>query len=474
MDDTDQSFFPITTITTLIDGALRYSYIDTITDGYIDEYGNTYQTAVFETYFGKSIVGAYIYGLQALYILGMILSLIVVLTTIVGYFISPEIVKRPSIRLSGVIGAVDLSYSIILFVLVNYRYNDAITIPQSTALKLLFEAAPMLFVFLNTCIVVQLHLTVLLRKEHWAERVSPFYELVSLVLAFGFASLQFIDFKETRWNLYTMLFESVIDRDERMEFMLYISGPVWEYLTLAYCLVITVLVLLRLFPMWKKTSANGGSGGGGSSDLDMKRKRMTHPDIKRKDWERIQREEMLKELQEQQQQDSGVTMMMMMSGGSADQRYLFLESQTSLVNFNNSTSNNSGSGLGYNNSGGSNDNTSPTSTATPTTATNNNEKANSNNKPRIPPMSMHVSCTPKQRKKMRKTILRILLFPIVTIVLRVLLVIADYVPTSEASQAMAFTLFALQIIVSFVLFIVNPSMDELLPLMWAKARNFIA
>ncbi|KAJ1671537.1 hypothetical protein EV182_007579, partial [Spiromyces aspiralis] len=222
-------------------------------DKYTVDYTVTFEgtpLAVHYTYDDSSIFShAAITAFKATSFLSLGSSFILMVTVISMIIIRRDIGLRPSIRLSGFMGFVDFSYS--LLTLMRF-YNSVMVHTNNTSMRFWIWATfalPFTYVLLITCIMFHLHLTVLVRKEHLAMPLSRGYEAFSFILGFSLP-LVTLDFnRKIFWDGFQNI-AVVYDLHGTRYPMYLLSGFLWEYICMFYSLCVAVCLVFKLYPIW--------------------------------------------------------------------------------------------------------------------------------------------------------------------------------------------------------------------------------
>ncbi|KAJ1914182.1 hypothetical protein H4219_004901 [Mycoemilia scoparia] len=214
--------------------------------------------------FHDTLLGNVTYFYQTLAMISLILSFLLMVIVIAMFFIRKEIATRPSVRLSGWMGLTDFILSLILFIRFDYDFMSTRSQASLKVLNWLMSAMPLTFVLLNTCIVFQLQLTVLMRKERLAQILSRGYEVFSFTLGLGLPLVIFKFAPTIVWDGQQLFFFPVPDTGSHIKDVL-LRSYLWEFIAMAYCIVVTVLLVFRLFPMWSRFRNNTSSNNNNSS-----------------------------------------------------------------------------------------------------------------------------------------------------------------------------------------------------------------
>ncbi|KAJ1912695.1 hypothetical protein H4219_005508 [Mycoemilia scoparia] len=205
--------------------------------------------------FSETLLGNVTYFYQTLAMISVILSFLLMVIVISMFFIRKEIAKRPSVRLSGWMGLTDFVLSFILFMRFNYDFMSSRNEASLKVLNWLMCAMPLTFVLLNSCIVFQLQLTVLMRKERLAQILSRGYEAFSFTFGLGLPLITFKVFPNIVWDGQQVFFLTIPNSGTHVRDFL-VSDYLWEFIAMAYCVVVTVMLLFKLYPVWSRIRSN--------------------------------------------------------------------------------------------------------------------------------------------------------------------------------------------------------------------------
>ncbi|KAJ1918664.1 hypothetical protein H4219_002467 [Mycoemilia scoparia] len=192
--------------------------------------------------------------LHAFNIASIILSSITILI-VVCCIRHRDFVDRPSFRLSASIAFGDICYSLGHILL----YNTSVDEPNMEESKLramfwLWFFGLGLMVFSTTCITLHLHLTAVLNKPLLAIRLSSWYEVFAWTVSFAVSQpLFYIYVKLLQVPTFrtVVLIETSKKSIRAKAWFIYI----WMAIALVYCLIVCILVVERLFPIWRRSTA---------------------------------------------------------------------------------------------------------------------------------------------------------------------------------------------------------------------------
>ncbi|KAJ2809865.1 hypothetical protein GGI24_007132, partial [Coemansia furcata] len=136
------------------------------------------------------------YGIN---ICSIVFSAIVILTTIVLVFRNRSLIARPSMRISTSIAVCDMVYSVCQMFIFNNEYMEKLTEVRLRVMLWIMSGSSVAFVFLSSCMGIQLLLTVLTRNSHWAGIIQPYYEITSFFLAFLITHPYLYVFQTVMW-----------------------------------------------------------------------------------------------------------------------------------------------------------------------------------------------------------------------------------------------------------------------------------
>ncbi|KAJ1916639.1 hypothetical protein H4219_003654 [Mycoemilia scoparia] len=177
---------------------------------------------------------------------------------------------RVSFRLSASIALADMLYAIIQLIFNDEKLTDSFSSLQIRTIGFFHLLGFNALIFTTTCIAFHLHLTALLSKQKLAHKFSPWYELVSWVVAALVAHPTFYAFD--RWTKIKAINIIVLGNysESRYHMVVWLMYG-WCAAALVYCLLVCILVIIRMLPLWKKAKNNrftqpeGGGGGGGEN-----------------------------------------------------------------------------------------------------------------------------------------------------------------------------------------------------------------
>ncbi|KAJ1918088.1 hypothetical protein H4219_002809 [Mycoemilia scoparia] len=192
--------------------------------------------------FGQTAKAVY-----TLNIASLILSSIV-LITVICHFRHRGFSERPSFRLSGSIALADIIHSAMMVLMhqthiINYMAEWQLRVVWFIVLGSLFTS-----LFITACIALQLHLTVILKKERLARKLNPWYELIGW-------SLGFIVVHPILYMCDAMLWIGgpnvliVIDTNFKTISLKIWAMYIWLLLGIVYCLAVCTIVSIQLISM---------------------------------------------------------------------------------------------------------------------------------------------------------------------------------------------------------------------------------
>ncbi|KAJ1912773.1 hypothetical protein H4219_005475 [Mycoemilia scoparia] len=200
-------------------------------------------------------------------IISLVLSFIV-LVTVVCHFRNRGFSERPSFRLSGSIALADILHSVMMILM---HQTDVVVKLSPMQLRIVwFFVLGSLFtsLFITDCIALQLHLTVIYKKERLAKKLNPWYELIGWTL--GFVTVHPILYicQDLNWfnGPNALIF---VDTSVQAITLKIWAMYIWLLLGILYCMVISIMVGIQLMSMLKGTrrtpmNFREGGGGGGS------------------------------------------------------------------------------------------------------------------------------------------------------------------------------------------------------------------
>ncbi|KAJ1918666.1 hypothetical protein H4219_002469 [Mycoemilia scoparia] len=155
-------------------------------------------------------------------------------------------------------------FSIISLLINNEQFIGKLGETSLRALLFFYILSMSTFIFAMTAIALHLHLTVVFRKQRWARRLCPWYELGVWVIGIILAHPAFYAFKVViRKNKV----EDFMVLDESDEDFLMKSGAIYSFqaVGLLYCFAVIVIVWFTLYPIFKPSAAGRHRGRQGTS-----------------------------------------------------------------------------------------------------------------------------------------------------------------------------------------------------------------
>ncbi|KAJ1915890.1 hypothetical protein H4219_004077 [Mycoemilia scoparia] len=379
-------------------GAKSWFYTDTLTD-------QSLLNIVVTMLGSETMYGRYEIFLQVTQILSLVLSATTLMTVICIAFIRPDIAKKPSIRLSGWMALTDIIFSLILFLMLQYQFMTSRKAIDLGILDWLRWGMSMTFVLLNTCIAIQLHLTVLANKPRLARKLNYGYEAVSILVGMGLPAILFKLRMLPVWNPKLIRF-MIYTEVSKSNIKYLLCDFLWEFIAMFYCLVVIVLVLYKIFVVSR----------------DVVSVQTYHPD-----------------------HIEPLTSSSSSNINTQSASPSCLEDQTRMGFI--------GEGRGE-----------ECTALSPTLV--NSKSGDSNNN------SQSTTLTVDRQNNLRKATLRILLYPLVLLIIRVPYTLSVFIaPNPIPALYLTYTLCSIQGTVNFIVFLINPSLSELWPLILTKLRQ---
>ncbi|KAJ1910686.1 hypothetical protein H4219_006149, partial [Mycoemilia scoparia] len=356
------------------------------------------------------------------------------------YFVKPVVASRPSVRLSGCMALTDMVYSLILFLRFNYDFMSSRDQASLRVLNYLTYGMPLVFVFLNTCIAFQLQITVLMRKEKLASILNRGYEAISFILGLGLSALTFKFFPMFIWDSYQIMFITPASRHRTL--YLCLSDFIWEYICIGYCLIVTMAVLFQLFPMWQRSH----------------KPELIDPDYTEKTAS-VSLGSFIKKRQGQLYGSSKSNTQLNMSVETIDARATMVNSNDNSGDGNADICNKTGTGQMSVKDLLKEKNHSQLSLSIRSFR----KTTTSSSSDQVKKRNIISFCTPHKRRQIRRTILRILLYPIVLIVFRLPIMIFQSTDSSYSLYHGIYLLTTTQGTANFIVFLLNPGLDDFWP-----------
>ncbi|KAJ1886546.1 hypothetical protein LPJ66_009580 [Kickxella alabastrina] len=201
------------------------------------------------------VLGQWAVVCNGINISSMVCSIIVILSTIVVAFVNRSLLNRPSLRISTCIALCDLSFSICQVFVFNNDYMSGLSETHLRAIVWIMAGSNVSFVFLSSCMGIQLLLTVLTNKNHWAEAIRPYYEVTSIFCGFLITHPYMYVFKNIKWIPVAQLFyfreeESAGKRN------IWLVQWMWIFGGVAFLFVIALLTYIKMSRAWKATETS--------------------------------------------------------------------------------------------------------------------------------------------------------------------------------------------------------------------------
>ncbi|KAJ1915702.1 hypothetical protein H4219_004171 [Mycoemilia scoparia] len=363
----------------------------------------------------------------AVNIISIALSLIVIMAVVTMAFKYPDSAKRPSFRLSGWIAGADIILSTYKMVKSFPWYMQTLSVTSLRAMLWIAYFSELVFIFFTDCIMIHLQLTALqTRYKCVAERLSPYYESASIILALllthPFMYLFYITWDTVKDNILI-----VGDPKEFWAFT-WCTLFIWELIGILYCIIICVWVVIRLYPLWMR----------------MRDAKKIH--------EVSQKGRSMPVQASTPQQDSYLTNVT--SRSSLRPSDIHKDKGASRYTATSASSSSSSSNIGNDNDSGNR-----LALEKPTTIT---------------AAEWKCSTTPKQMRDTRNAILRISLYALIPIITRTLCLLSQIFQGSVESTLFIpnYILMSSQGILNFAAFMLNPGMDIFWHWLATKWRNW--
>ncbi|KAJ2720819.1 hypothetical protein GGI07_004385 [Coemansia sp. Benny D115] len=113
------------------------------------------------------------------------------------------------------------------------------------------------FVFLSTCMGIQLLLTVLTHNAHWAAVIQPWYEVGSFFCGFLITHPYMYLFKEVRWIPSAQLFY-LNDAIKVSRRNVWLIQWMWIFTGIVFLFGIAIFTYLKMSQIWRAASVNQG------------------------------------------------------------------------------------------------------------------------------------------------------------------------------------------------------------------------
>ncbi|KAJ2584530.1 hypothetical protein GGH95_000315 [Coemansia sp. RSA 1836] len=195
------------------------------------------------------------YGIN---ICSIVLSTIVILATIILVFRNRSLIARPSMRISTSIAACDLVYSVCQMFIFDNNYMKQLSEVRLRVMLWIMSGSSVSFVFLSSCMGIQLLLTVLTRNSHWAAVIQPYYEITSFFLAFLITHPYLYVFKAVMWIPSAQLFylKDEVDISRRN---IWLIQWMWIFTGIVFLFFVAIFTYLKMSQVWREASATHGA-----------------------------------------------------------------------------------------------------------------------------------------------------------------------------------------------------------------------
>ncbi|KAJ1916649.1 hypothetical protein H4219_003664 [Mycoemilia scoparia] len=204
-----------------------------------------------------SVLGNWAYVELVLNILSIALSVIVITTILSMMFVSKQsrnIAMKPTLRISASIALVDIILSSNLIAQLFGKYMETRPEIEYRFITWMSFFTALAFVMLTCCIVLQLQLSVLHNKSHIAAKLNPYYELVTLLISLVLTHPIMYLFK-IEWIPRAQTIYGNTTSPGGSAYM-WLTFLVWMTGGLLYCLVVSILLIFKLFPVWRQMYNN--------------------------------------------------------------------------------------------------------------------------------------------------------------------------------------------------------------------------
>ncbi|KAJ2777693.1 hypothetical protein GGI15_004422 [Coemansia interrupta] len=195
------------------------------------------------------------YGIN---ISSIVCSGLVILSTILIAFHNRHLLTRPSLRISTSIAVCDLAYSICQMFIFNNAYMSKLSEIHLRAFLWIMSGFSLSFVLLSTCMGIQLLLTVLTHKGHWANVIQPWYEVGSFFCAFLITHPYMYLFKSVQWIPSAQLFY-LNDKLSVSRRNVWVIQWMWVFTGIIFLFGIAVFTYLKMSQVWRATSTSQGT-----------------------------------------------------------------------------------------------------------------------------------------------------------------------------------------------------------------------
>ncbi|KAJ2900548.1 hypothetical protein GGI21_004128 [Coemansia aciculifera] len=196
------------------------------------------------------------YGIN---VCSIVLSVIVILATIVLVFRNRSLIARPSMRISTSIAACDVIYSVCQMFIFNNDYMTKLSETRLRVMLWIMSGSSVSFVFLSSCMGIQLLLTVLTRNSHWATVIQPYYEVSSFFLAFLITHPYLYIFEAVMWIPSAQVYylkDADVSTSRRN---LWLIQWMWIFMGIVFLFFVAVFTYLKMSQVWREASATHGA-----------------------------------------------------------------------------------------------------------------------------------------------------------------------------------------------------------------------
>ncbi|KAJ1918470.1 hypothetical protein H4219_002564 [Mycoemilia scoparia] len=186
-------------------------------------------------------------------IVSIVCSLLVI-GTVLAHISHHGIRERPSFRLSASLAISDILCSV--FQILVFQFPNIFSNASEKSIRgfiYMFQAGLVSFVYLTSCIVIQLILTVAMNKHWLARKISPWYEVVAWPLSMITASSSMVAFDHIKW---LKAFNSLVFIDQTKQKMMTTIGGVYSInlFCILVCSITCIIICFKIWPVWSTSS----------------------------------------------------------------------------------------------------------------------------------------------------------------------------------------------------------------------------
>ncbi|KAJ1845138.1 hypothetical protein LPJ70_002638, partial [Coemansia sp. RSA 2708] len=152
--------------------------------------------------------------------------------------------------ISTAIAVCDIIYSVCQMFIFNNTYMSNLTEIHLRAFLWLMAGSTVTFIFLSVCMGIQLVLMVLANQRLMAERVQPWYEVVSFLTGFLITHPYMYLFKSVRWVPTAQMFylEDDISVSKRNVWLIHWT---WVFVGIVFLFCVAIAVYLQMARVWR-------------------------------------------------------------------------------------------------------------------------------------------------------------------------------------------------------------------------------